>query len=112
MITRAFEVRAVLAGAYRGRQMERATRLHLYETTNGKWGAPKTLCGRIEADRLCDVAEDPSELSCEACKARLASARRRGPCEVGPNHPRCGHSACRQNWIETGDESCVEGLPL
>lgn len=23
--------------------------------------------------------------------------------------PGCGHSACRQNWIDTGDRACVEG---
>lgn len=23
--------------------------------------------------------------------------------------PACGHSACRQNWIDTGDAACVRG---
>lgn len=23
--------------------------------------------------------------------------------------PECGHSACRQNWIDTGETACVEG---
>lgn len=26
--------------------------------------------------------------------------------------PECGHSACRQNWIDTGETGCVEGKPL
>lgn len=26
------------------------------------------------------------------------------------SYPACGHSACRQNWCDTGETKCVEEL--
>ena len=26
--------------------------------------------------------------------------------------PECGHSACRQNWIDTGEQECVRRDPI
>ena len=69
---RKFEVRTVLAGAYRGKDIEeRECLLHLYEVTGGKWGSPKTLCGLIKEDNLCDVAED-GDPTCPVCAKRAA----------------------------------------
>lgn len=30
-----------------------------------------------------------------------------GDVSVLTNHPKCGHSACRQNWIDHGESKCI-----
>lgn len=72
MTARRYDVRAVLAGAYRGRQDERACVTHALEVD-----AERSLCGRIEADRLVDShGGEPAGAvpSCATCAARLARA--------------------------------------
>jgi hypothetical protein len=66
---RKYEARAVLAGAYRARAEERATLIHYYDVTDAPLEAAKTLCGRVPADSLCDVAEPAA--TCAECVARF-----------------------------------------
>ncbi len=60
-----YEVRGVLAGAYRGKQLERATVRHVLFD-----GADRTACGRVREEHLCDVAEREPP-TCAACLAKL-----------------------------------------
>lgn len=64
-------VLGVLAGRYRGQAERRRTVTHAWIED-----APKTLCGKIDADALVDVygAEPPGSVpSCAACAKRLAA---------------------------------------
>ena len=72
MSRRPYEVRGVLAGAYRGKSVsERELLLHALAP-----GEEKTLCRKLLAERLCDV-DEPGEPTCEACLARLETLRTR-----------------------------------
>jgi hypothetical protein len=42
-------------------------------------------------------------------RERNEVVRPRGTHKPLTDYPTCGHSACRGNWIETGETSCVEG---
>lgn len=69
--TRLFETRGVLGGAYRGKSVSKRELLtHAYEVTEGKWGAEKSLCGKIKAESLSDEDEHAWP-SCAACANRL-----------------------------------------
>lgn len=88
---RKFQVRGVLAGAYRGRGRRgsvvnlegRTLRTHYYEVTNGPWGAGKTLCGRVKDESLSDLTEG-EEASCPACLERFVRLVARAEGEKGP----------------------------
>lgn len=67
-----YEVRPVLAGAYRGQDIgDRALLTHAVGIDADNRDAPKTLCGRILSERLSDenVGGVPS---CPVCAERLA----------------------------------------
>lgn len=81
---RSFEVRDVLAGAYKGRSVShRILRTHLFEVTNGRWGAGKTLCGRVSEDHLADMPRTESP-SCPTCSERYAKLEAKAEGEKGP----------------------------
>jgi hypothetical protein len=56
----------VLAGAYRGKGLDRTLLSHSLAE-----GAAKSLCGKIPADNLCDRVL-PTPPTCPVCAARLA----------------------------------------
>ncbi len=67
-----FEVRGVLAGAYKGKDVAARELLsHYWEE-----GAAKTLCNRVPEASLADVG--PSVPSCTECKARFAKLQAKG----------------------------------
>jgi hypothetical protein len=76
--TRLFETRGVLAGAYGGGSKRgrggpykgQKMVTHAYEVTEGKWGAEKSLCGKITADHLNDEDEHAWP-SCKECAKKL-----------------------------------------
>lgn len=72
----AIGVRAVLAGAYRGRgrggERGGSNLTHAILVGPDGWeAAERTVCGRIDADRLCDVAESGAP-TCPTCARRSA----------------------------------------
>ncbi len=74
-----YQSRGVLAGAYKGKDTDdRVCRTHWYDVgEDGVWYAPKTLCGRIVAGRLCDMAEkEPA--TCPLCRERFARRAAKG----------------------------------
>ncbi len=73
-----YEVREVLAGAYRGRAVEDRKLLTHYLVP----GDTRTLCRRVMEERLCDVdkaaADAGAELAtCPVCLDRAAKAARK-----------------------------------
>jgi hypothetical protein len=66
------EIRSVLAGAYRGRDIS-ARALHTHAVVEG---AASSLCKRIDDGHLCDINEG-GEPTCPECVRRLAKARER-----------------------------------
>ena len=82
---RVYESRSVLAGAYRGRGRKgrcsnldgRELRSHWYDVTDGVWAAKRTLCGKLGADSLCDVAE-AKPATCPECVRRFSLRHARG----------------------------------
>lgn len=49
--------------------------------------------------------------TCEDCGALRNGVLSRLRCGITRARPTCPHSACAQNWIETGDAQCVEACP-
>lgn len=70
---RPYEVRGVLAGAYRGKDVEDRVLLRHALLPDEE----KTLCRRVLEERLCDV-DEPEEPTCAVCLERLERLRRRG----------------------------------
>jgi hypothetical protein len=68
-----YDVRPVLAGAYRGRDLsKRPLRTHV--AVLGADGYPtRTLCRRVEPENLADAEPAGAEPTCPACKERLAA---------------------------------------
>ena len=68
------ETRGVLAGAYRGKgTIDGATFLHSGVIPEGESWPTRTLCGKIDSDRLCDINENPKPPTCPGCAKRLAT---------------------------------------
>lgn len=70
-----YEVRAVLAGAYRGNGRRGAgpkgnTLTHAIRMGEGGSEADESLCGRIDSGNLCDV-DVGGEPTCPVCARRL-----------------------------------------
>lgn len=65
----------VLAGAYRGRQNERAMLCHAVKSPGAGGRTGKALCG-YGAERLCDVPAEASEMQCPTCLARAEKLAR------------------------------------
>ncbi len=76
--TVAYDVRDVLAGAYRGKDLGERTLLShaLYVDANGDETKPSTACGRVKSERLVDVhgMRAGSPITCEECAVRVARA--------------------------------------
>lgn len=69
----------VLAGAYRGGQLERRAVAHASladEGGNNAWAA-RALCG-YKAERLCDIPAEDDEDRCPRCAEKLARRLAKG----------------------------------
>lgn len=61
------------------------------------------------------AAEDQQPFRCVKCGEAVSHVNPR-PCKCirdvaradRPAMPSCGHSACRQNWIDTGHNGCIQ----
>ena len=57
------------------------------------------------------AAEETLTCACERASAGVRHALKDWPTPPTPQKgPRCGHSACSQNYIDTGDAACVAPL--
>lgn len=73
-MTRRYETWAVLAGAYKGKDIEeRGLLTHTVDTEAGK-----SLC-RVKFDNLTDVGEADSEPTCPICRKRDPRLKTGGP---------------------------------
>jgi hypothetical protein len=55
----------------------------------------------------CDANWEDPDLRCDACSDRIESAYAEDAADPSES-PACGHSACRQHYIDTGSSECVE----
>ena len=62
--------------------------------------------GPDAGDRLGRMVEEAQRL--RLAEGNTAADEDTDPWTLPPS-PACGHSACRQNWIENGSSRCVDG---
>lgn len=67
MLLMKYTVHAVLAGAYRGRDISSRELLYHASTDEGS----TAVCKTVKADSLCDTYENEEKLSCETCMTRV-----------------------------------------